>query len=347
MENPLSLDLDHILNHTQGLWEEIRGQRLFMTGGTGFFGCWLLESFAAANKTLGLGSSVLVLTRNSEAFRQKAPHLAVNPAISFLEGDVRTFSFPDGAFSHVIHAATDASNSIGGEDPKLVFDTIVQGTRRVLDFSKACGTRKFLFVSSGAACGRQPPQLTHIPEDFPGRPDPADRPSAYGKGKRVAESLCVECGNRSGIEIKIARCFAFLGPYLPPGSNYAVSNFLQDGLKSRPIHVRGDGTPYRSYLYAADLAVWLWTIMMRGKAGAVYNVGSEKAICFADLARITARAFSSDLEIVIDGKSNERTPPERYVPSTEKARSELGLSQEIDLEDALARTIKWNLIQGQ
>ena len=341
MENYLSLDLDHILNHTQGLWEEIKGQRIFITGGTGFFGCWLLESFAFANKKLGLGASALVLTRNWEAFRKKAAHLADNPAINFLEGDVRTFSFPEGEFGYVIHAATEASIKINEEDPLLMFDTIVQGMRRVLDFSRVCGAKKLLFVSSGAVYGKQPTQLSNIYEDHTGGPDPADHSSAYGEGKRVAEFLCTQYGNKFGIEIKIARCFAFVGPYLPLNTHYAIGNFIRDGLKGGQIHVKGDGTPYRSYLYAADLAVWLWTILIRGNPGEAYNVGSGKALTIADLARIVANTFANELKIVIDKKADERMPPERYVPLTEKIRNELGLRQQIDLEDAITRTIQW------
>src|SRR5258706_8245549 len=107
--NPLAADLDHILAHTQGLWEPLRGQRIFLTGGTGFFGCWLLESFARANDALGLDASTLVLTRNVAAFKAKAPHLAAHPAIRFHSGDITSFDFPPGRFSFVIHAATEAS----------------------------------------------------------------------------------------------------------------------------------------------------------------------------------------------------------------------------------------------
>src|SRR5207248_5025331 len=163
MENPLAADLGHVLNHTAGIWDEFRGARLFITGGTGFFGKWLLESFAHANETLSLGACAVVLTRNAAAFRARAPGIAAYPVIEFSEGDVRSFSPPAGPLTHVIHAATPSN--FNDEDPEAMLDQAYQGTRRVLDFARRCGAGKVLFTSSGAVYGRQPPAITHLPDD--------------------------------------------------------------------------------------------------------------------------------------------------------------------------------------
>ena len=142
IRNPLADDLDHVLAQTSGLWEELRGARVFLTGGTGFFGCWLLETFLWANDHLKLDASVVLLTRDGHAFERKAPHLAGHPAVTLHDGDVRTFELADGAFSHVIHAATDASPAQNHHDRLLIFDTIVNGTRRTLEFARRNGGQR-------------------------------------------------------------------------------------------------------------------------------------------------------------------------------------------------------------
>lgn len=343
--NPLSNDLDHILARTGDLWGELRGQRIFITGGTGFFGSWLLESFAHANDRLALNASAVVLTRDPAAFRRKAPHLAGHPAIALHAGDVRTFAFPEGSFSHVIHAATEASARLNAEDPLLMFDTTVEGTRHTLDFSRACGARKFLLTSSGAVYGRQPPELTHIPEEYPGAPDPADPASAYGEGKRVAELLCaLHAGPHATIEAKIARCFAFVGPCLPLDAHFAIGNFIRDALAGGPIRITGDGTPVRSYLYAADLAIWLWTLLFKGAPGRAYNVGSADDRPLRDVARTVADAAGiREVRILQPPASG---PPARYVPSVGRAQTEFGLQTWIGLDDAVRRTLEWHRQRG-
>ena len=337
--NPLAEDLDHILAQTSGLWEELRGQKIFITGATGFFGCWLLESFAWANEKLDLKAEVVALTRNREAFQVKAPHLASHPAIRFQIGDVRNFQFPVEKFAFVIHAATEASVKLNEENPRLMFDTIVEGTRHTLDFATRCGAKKFLLTSSGAVYGPQPPELTHVSEDFAGEPTK----SAYAEGKRAAEELCLRSAGQHGIETKIARCFAFVGPYLPLDGHFAIGNFVRDALRGGPIQVNGDGTPFRSYLYAADLAIWLWTILLRGKSGRPYNVGSARDLPISAIAQAVSAAFENKPAISIAKKPIAGKPPERYVPSVKRAEDELQLRETISLESAIAKTADWNV----
>lgn len=338
--NPLAGDLDHILIHTEGLWDELRGKRLFITGGTGFFGCWLLESFAWANDKLGLNASAVVLTRNFDAFQKAAPHLAANQAIKFHIGDVRDFNYPEGEFSHIIHAASaSAVGKFMNEDPILRFDTIVDGTRHTLDFAVKCHAKKFLYTSSGNVYGKQPSDMTHISEDYSGAPDINDSNASLGIGKRAAEFLCVTYAQKYGIKTKIARCFSFIGPYLPLDIHYAVGNFIRDALKGGPIRINGDGTPYRSYLYAADLAIWLWTILFKGKSCLAYNVGSEEDITIAELADTVAQSFQRPVKVEIAKAPGPDSTPQRYVPSTKLAQKELGLGQHINLRAAIERTI--------
>ena len=336
------VDRNYVLDYTRDLWDALRCQHIFITGGTGFFGCWLLESLIWANDRLGLDANATILTRHPEAFRKKVSHLADHPTVQLLQGDVRSFEFPAGKFSHIIHAATEASVRLNTENPLLMLETIVMGTRHVLEFAAFCGAEKFLLTSSGAVYGKQPSEMTHITENYCGAPDPLDPGAAYGEGKRLAEHLCTLYARQSDMEMKIARCYAFVGPYLPLNAHFAVGNFIRDGLNGGPIVVEGDGTPQRSYMYAADLAIWLWTILFRGTSLRPYNVGSQVSLSIVEAAQRVAEQFSASIAVEIRGEPNKQMPVERYVPDTSRAEDEFGLKERIHFYDALSRTIQWN-----
>jgi nucleoside-diphosphate-sugar epimerase len=338
--NRLARDLDSILARTEPLWQELRGQRILITGATGFFGCWLLESFAWANRRLKLDAHAVGLARHPGVLAEKAPHLTRDPAITFHPANVRHGDFPQGAFSHVIHAATEASTKLNSESPLVMFDTIVEGTRRALQFSIASPVSRFLLISSGAVYGTQPPQITHVNESFEGGPDPLNPASAYAEGKRAAELLCSLAASPC-LATTTARCFAFVGPYMKLDAHFAIGNFIGDRLHHRPIHVQGDGSAMRSYLYASDLMVWLWTILFKGQSRRAYNVGSEQALNIASLAREVAAIVPLAVDIEIASVTTPGAVMHRYVPCTARAREELGLSAEVPLREAICRTHDW------
>jgi nucleoside-diphosphate-sugar epimerase len=339
--NRLERDLKMIAERIAPLWQGMRGQRLFITGGTGFFGCWLLESFCHVNRVKGFDAQATVLTRDPEAFARKCPHLAADAAITLLRGDVRSFEFPGGEFRYVIHAATEARARQAAEAPLKMLATIVDGTKRTLEFAASHGTKAFLLTSSGAVYGKQPSEISHVPETYLGGPDPLDTASVYAEGKRLAEQLCVQYSNRFGIGAKIARCWAFCGPHLPLDEHFAVGNFIGDVLAGRTIEIKGDGTPRRSYLYAADLAVWLWTILFKAPELLPVNVGSARDVSILELAQAVAATLSPEAKIRVAQKAVQGAAPARYVPSVDRAREMLGLEEWTSLEDGIRRTAEW------
>jgi len=334
-------DLAHILTQAQASFASLKNANLFITGGTGFFGHWLLESFLHTNAALNLNARATVLTRSAPAFTTKSPHIATNPAITLLEGDIRTFAFPTEPHTHILHAATDSGGSQTARPAYELAESILEGTRRVLQFAQATGATRLLYTSTGAVYGRST-TLLHTPETYPGAPDPLLLQSSYDEAKRMAEHLCIAYSANTPLEPVVARCFAFVGPYLPLDQHFAIGNFIGAALANAPIHIKGDGTPRRSWLYMSDLAIWLWTLLTEAQPNRAYNVGSDEGYTIAEAARLTAATLNPTLPIQIDGIPNPAAALNSYVPDITRAQTELGLAVTIPLAEALRRTAAWH-----
>lgn len=333
-------DVEHVLTHTEALWEQLRSQTVLITGGSGFIGRWLCETFLAANKRHALGSRLLVLTRQPSRFARDAPHLAADPAFVLVEGNAQSFDLPSNDCSTFIHAATEDYDACGRADAFPLLAE-VSATAHVIELATMCSAGRLLFTSSGAVYGRIPPDVTHVPEDYHGAADPLDADNGYAQAKRASESLCAMATRFGNLETMIARCFSFVGPHLPLDRNYAVGNFIRDALDGGPIRILGDGSPLRSYLYAADMAIWLWTILLRGRPGVAYNVGSEEPVSIAQLAREVADIIAPGMRVETARSPAPGRPVTRQVPSTESGREHLGLRSWISRGEALRRTIAW------
>jgi len=330
-------DLLHIYNNTQSLWNALRNKSIFITGGTGFFGKWLLESFLYINNKLSLNASITVLSRNPEAFLNQYPFYNDESCVNFIKGEVLSFEFPATSFPYIIHAATEADAALNQAQPLLMLDTITEGTRRILEFARQQTIESFLFTSSGAVYGKQPSCITHIKEDDSYKVDINNPISAYAEGKRLAELYCSIYFSHYNLPVKIARCFAFVGPYLPLDKHFAIGNFILNALEKEDIVIKGDGTPYRSFLYAADLAIWLWTILIRGENNSPYNVGSDEDYNLKTIADIVA-AMDPGIKVNVLTKHSKSKPAERYVPDIRFAQNSLGLKVNVPLSESIRKT---------
>jgi nucleoside-diphosphate-sugar epimerase len=336
----LQQDVNAVVDGCLDIWDALDNGHLFITGGTGFIGCWLLETLCKANDRLGTKIRATVLTRNPEGFHAKAPHLAGHPLITLMQGDIIDFK-AKGEFTHLIHAATDASAELNETDPLKMFDTVLSGTRQALSFAVEQNIKRVLYLSSGAVYGNQPWEIERVSESYSGGPDCLDARATYAEAKRAAEMLCAIYSKQHGLQVKIARIFALLGPYLSLDIHFAAGNFIRDAMQGKSIIVKGNGLPQRSYLYAGDLATMLWHMLVRADPLTPYNLGSSEGISVGDLAKLVGHTLGQP-EVRILGAQDHGWNLGRYVPDIHKISEDLGLSPTVSLEESIRRTALWN-----
>ena len=331
-------DLDAVIAQVGPALAELDGASIFVTGGTGFFGRWLLALLARARTSLRLDLAITVLSRDPDAFAVASPDLARRDGVRLIAGDIRSFAFPDGHFTHVVHAATDTS-AAADRDPMTLIATITEGTRRVLDFSASAGVNRFLYVSSGAIYGRQPPELAAIPEDHAGACDPLDPRSAYGQAKRLAEQMCAIASDRTGMSAIIARAFAFVGPGLPLDGHFAIGK-LHPRRRGRPADHR-----VRRRAAAPLLPLHGGSRGLASDAPRARRVrhGLQRRLGPRDQHRRSGRSgrvgVPSSRGVAIRGVASPRERARsRYVPSIDRARRDLGLDVWTPLDEAIRRT---------
>lgn len=335
-------DLEYIFINTQDIWESFRDKSIFLTGGTGFFGKWLLESFIYLNEKLSLNARLTTLTRDPESFLHAFPfYNDYSNSVRFIKGDILSFDFNlEDKFQYLIHAATSASESLNKENPLLMLDTITIGTRRVLEFAITQPLESFLFISSGAIYGKQPWNISHIKEDDNFRIDINNSKAAYAEGKRIAELYCSTYYEKYNLPLKIARCFAFVGPHLPLDTHFAIGNFIKNVLDGEDIIIKGDGQTIRTYMYASDLVTWLWKILIIGELNNPINVGSNESISIVELAKKIQNFSDVNVHITVEG-NHDSNFIDKYVPDTSKAKR-MGLDLNIDIDTSILKTMKYN-----
>ena len=268
-----------------------------------------------------------------KTFLRRHPEFAASRWLSFVNGNVSSFRLAPTNFDAVIHGATDTSPQAAA-NPSVLLADIVDGTSNVLRQLAATGYRRLLLISSGAVYGKQGESVDSLHEDMDWAIDSLMPADAYGEGKRSAEMQCACSADQGFPAPVVARCFAFVGPYLP--AHLAPAQFVHDLLNKGEIVLHGDGTALRSYLDAADLAIWLLTLLARGTAGRAYNVGGAEAISIGELAD-TIRDVLRPGAVVKIGGQTDHALRHRYLPDTARARAELGLVSWTPLRQSIAR----------
>jgi len=335
-------DAEAVLSGRSELLAPLANAQIFISGGTGFLGTWLLELIAVLNARHKFNTRVTVYSRSAPVFSRRHNHLAARKEFRFLEGDIcHLTELPQGT-DYIIHAAALTDRRIFASNPTAVGEVNSMGTIRLLRATNLLERLKtFLLVSSGLVYGPQPLSMERISENCSSGFACDNANAIYAESKRFSESFATSFVSEAKLPLVIVRPFAFVGPYQSMELPWAVTDFIRDSLAGRPIKIMGDGSTVRSIMYASDYAYWTLAALARGQTRHTYNIGSPEPVDLLSLARMITQHFSPAPEILTKvGQYGHETT--RLVPCVDKAKRELGVELTVPLADAIQKTINWH-----
>jgi nucleoside-diphosphate-sugar epimerase len=332
-------DLRIICSSLEKDLRKFENSHIFISGATGIIGKWILAALLFADDTLDLNLSISILTRNKNVFGKNYPLLCLDRRLNVIEGDVRNF-YTDIEIDYFIHGAADVIKKNVESETYL---TNILGTHNALNQAIKSNSKRFLYLSSGAVYGKSGTLEKGIVESNRGEIDFLNPNSSYALGKCGGEFLTMSAADESSISVSSARCFSMAGPHLPLDKHFAFGNFMLSALNNEKISITGNGKVYRSYLYLADVCIWLLKILINGENKISYNVGSDISISILELAEKIKFELDSSIEISVGNLSSDQSNSNYYFPNTSFTKESLNLEANYSLADMIKITANWHI----
>jgi dTDP-glucose 4,6-dehydratase len=339
-------DLQHIDCGLGANSEALCNSRVLITGASGFFGMLMLESLIWLNMTKSLNMEIHVVVRNTQIYKKRI-NSWIDSQIQIIEGDLSTLKFERCAYKYIIHLASEA---IKMHDCGSFFSHMnksVAAANNLINLAKECETDSILITTSGSDYGDYlniySPNFAFL-ENIQSSEDVFNEKAVYSETKRYLELLFSTATTSFNFKVKIARCFSFVGPYLPLNSNYAIGNFILDVIKGRNILINGDGKSLRSYLYTSDLIIYLLLILIKGRSNIPYNVGSSEFYSIRKIAELVQKYSAQKSSVHILNILSNSGAGNNYIPSIKNIKEDFDFNELITLEQAIIKTIEWNKI---
>ncbi|MBE3022567.1 NAD-dependent epimerase/dehydratase family protein [Campylobacter sp. 7477a] len=316
---------------------ELKNSEILATGGTGFFGRWILEFVLYLNNKYNFNIKLYLLARNDNIEINEIAKQSRN--IFFIKNDIRNIKELPENINYVIHAACTPDNIWHINNPIETMNIISIGTKQLLDgIIKLENVKKVINLSSGQIYGNS--AYKKIKENSFGALDCFSVKSIYSESKRYSEALCKAYETFYRLPIVQVRPFSFIGPFMSLQKPWAINNFIHDAIKFKKIKIVGNGKPIRSYMYPTDMIEWLFGILVSQNHNNTYNLGSDEGVSLENLALVIRDILGNRIDIEI---LNMNDNDDVFLPDIEFAKKELDVDTKVNFKEALKKTIKWNI----
>ena len=336
MHKIIKSDLNFIINKILDIKSNFNKKKILLVGGTGFIGKWLVMTFNQLNKKYKTNITIFILTRDKYKFLKHYSEFKKIKSVIFIQGDILNFKIKNIDFDYIIHAGSDLK--VEKKDQGKYLKELSIGSKRIFGIKNKKIKTRILFLSSGSvyknnnATNKIGESKFYLPSKFP-------IDNTYAFGKILAEifaKLFIKFKNKN---IIIVRGFSFVGPYQQFERGFAITDFIKDSLENKDIKLNNGNNIFRSYLYIADLIIWLLHILVRSKKGEIYNVGSDKEINLTKLSKKIIKINKSGSKVIKNNNQNKKI--NYYVPNIDKAKKKFNLRVWTSLEHSIDKTTTW------
>jgi CDP-glucose 4,6-dehydratase len=312
-----------------------RDRRVFVTGGTGLVGGWLVQ------RLVELEADVVALIRDWVP-GSRFVELGLETQVNIVRGDVRHQAEIERVLGEyeidtVVHLAAQTIVGIANRNPISTFETNIAGTWALLEAVRRSPTVKAVVIASSDKAYGSARTLPYV------ETTPLMGEHPYDVSKSCTD-LIAQCYAKTwNVPVAITRCGNFFG-----GGDLNWNRIVPGTIRSllrgeRPI-VRSDGKFIRDYIYVED-AVDSYLHLARALrcdakfAGEAFNFAAGKPLNVLEVVDAIRAAMASDLEpIILNEASNEIR--EQHLDSN-KAQTLLNWRARFGFEEGLPRTIEW------
>ena len=310
-------------------WEMLAGKTVFITGATGLIGSTVINLLAYVNRTKKLNVKILALVRDEKRARARFSEFTEDE-IDFILGNVENLPSIEMSVDFIIHGASQTSSTAFMNEPVETILTAICGTKNVLELARKKNVTGMVYLSSMEVYGH--PERGHkVKEDDIGAMSPLDVRNSYPISKQQCESLCCAYAKEYQVSIMIARLTQTFGPGVNYSDNRIFAYFARCVREKEDIVLKTKGETERCYLYTADAATAILTILLSGNGGSAYNVANENTYCsIAQMAQQVADQGGIKVKFDIQDERVNGYPITIYM----------------DLDTSELRSLGWKILIG-
>ncbi len=321
-------------------WEKLAEKTIFITGATGLIGRTLVGALLYANDEKHLGLRILALVRDEE----KAVAFFGRPAaLEYVVGTIEALPSVSVAVDYVIHGASPTASRFFTEHPVETIRAGTIGTMNVLELAREKNVKSFVYLSSMEVYGA-PQTDAPIPETQGTTADTMAVRSCYPEAKRISEALCAAYASEYGVPAAAIRLAQTFGPGIAADENRVFAEFARCAMAGKNIILKTAGTSRRCYLYTADAAAAILTVLLRGMPGEVYNAANPATYgSIADMARMVAEHLAvSSIQVCFppEGEHDKKYPPTHRLNLDVSKIGKLGWKPTRNLADMYRRMME-------